>query len=245
METNIKLVLYLELSSEKGNTINYTLEKIYNARDIVKNRGVPLGFGVWPDIKIENWDQYFFFYDGNAQVNVLPKNIFAVKDINNKLESLSGNDKIKFIDNMMSSHQVIGEEVPIQQTTAITELRSLRSSPEAILCNVATQSGGKSYTEHDKRVDVGLILFPDPQEVQETNNQWSVGIDFGTTNTCAYFKENKENPKELTFKNRINLPYEPGNEEEEIEEVIQAHKEFVPSRDVYSAFYDNSSREIL
>ena len=231
-----KVVLYLELTSEKGNTINYTLEKIYNARDIVKNRGVPLGFGVWPDIKIENWDQYFFFYDGNAQVNVLPKNIFSVKDINNKLESLSGNDKIKFIDNMMSSHQVIGEEVPIQQTTAITELRSLRSSPEAILCNVATQSGGKSYTEHDKRVDVGLILFPDPQEVQETNNQWSVGIDFGTTNTCAYFKENKENPKELTFKNRINLPYESGNEEEEIEEVIQAHKEFVPSRDVTVPF---------
>ena len=93
-----KVVLYLELVSEKGNTINYTLEKIYNARDIVKNRGVPLGFSVWPDIQIENWDQYFFFYDGNAQVNVLPKNIFSVKDINNKLESLSGNDKIKFID---------------------------------------------------------------------------------------------------------------------------------------------------
>ena len=35
-----------------------------------------------------------------------------------------------------------------------------------------------------------------------------------------YFKENKENPKELIFKNRINLPYEPGTDEEEIEEVV-------------------------
>ena len=102
-------------------------------------------------------------------------------------------DKIKFIDRMTNSHQVIGEEIPIQQSTAITELRSLKSSPEAILCNVATQSSGKSYTEHSKRVDVGLILFPEAQEVKETNNQWSVGIDFGTTNSCAYFKENKEN----------------------------------------------------
>ena len=76
--------------------------------------------------------------------------------------------KLKFIDNMMSSHQVIGEEIPIQQTTAVTELRSLKSSPEAILCNVATQSSGKAYTEHSKRVDVGLILFPDAHEVQET-----------------------------------------------------------------------------
>ena len=123
----------------------------------------------------------------------------------------------------MHSHQVIGEEIPIQQTTAVTELRTLRSSPEAILCNVATQSGGKSYTEHNKRVDVGLILFPDAQDVQETSNQWSVGIDFGTTNSCVYYKENKENPK-LNFKNRINLPYEPGTDEEEIEEVMQAVK---------------------
>jgi hypothetical protein len=137
---------------------------------------------------------------------------------------------------MTNSHQVIGEEIPIQQTTAVTELRSLKSSPEAILCNVATQSSGKSYTEHSKRVDVGLILFPDAQEVQETSNQWSIGIDFGTTNSCVYFKENKENPKELIFKNRINTPYEPGTDEEEIEEVMQAHKEFVPSREVTVPF---------
>jgi len=233
---NYKVVMYLELVSETGNTMNYTLEKIYKAKDVVKNRGVPLGFSVWPDIKIDNWDQYFFFYDGNAQVNILPKNIFAVDDIRNKLESLTSDDKIKFIDNMMSSHQVIGEEIPIQQTTAVTELRSLKSSPEAILCNVATQSGGKSFTEHSKRVDVGLILFPDAYKVQETGNQWSVGIDFGTTNSCVYYKENKENPKELIFKNRINLPYEPGTEEEEIEEVMQAHKEFVPSRVVTVPF---------
>ena len=233
---NYKVVIYLELVSESGNSMNYTLEKNYKAKDVVKNRGVPLGFSVWPDIKIDNWDQYFFFYDGNAQVNILPKNIFAVNDIRNKLESLSGNDKIKFVDDMMSSHQVIGEEIPIQQTTAVTELRSLKSSPEAILCNVATQSSGKSYTEHSKRVDVGLILFPDAHEVQETSNQWSIGIDFGTTNSCVYFKENKENPKELIFKNRINLPYEPGTDEEEIEEVMQAHKEFVPSREVTVPF---------
>ena len=233
---NYKAVIYLELVSEKGNSMNYTLEKIYKAKDVVKNRGVPLGFSVWPDIKIENWDQYFFFYDGNAQVNILPKNIFAVKDIRNKLEGLDGSDKIKFIDNMTNSHQIIGEEIPIQQTTAVTELRTLNSSPEAILCNVAIQSGGKAYTEHNKRVDVGLILFPDAQEIQETSNQWSVGIDFGTTNSCVYFKENKENPKELIFKNRINTPYEPGTEEEEIEEVMQAHKEFVPSREVTVPF---------
>ena len=233
---NYKAVIYLELVSETGNTISYTLEKIYKAKDVVKNRGVPLGFSIWPDIKIDNWDQYYLFYDGNAQVNILPKNVFAVKDIRDKLENLNGADKIKFIDNMLHSHQVVGEEIPIQQTTAVTELRSLKSSPEAVLCNVATSSGGKSYTEHSKRVDVGLILFPDPQVAAETSNQWSVGIDFGTTNSCVYFKENKENPKELIFKNRINTPYDPGTDEEEIEEVMQAHKEFVPSREVTVPF---------
>ena len=233
---NYKVILYLELVSQSGTITNYTLEKIYKAKDVVKNRTVPLGFSIWPDIKIESWDQYYFFYDGNAQVNVLPKNIFSIKDIRNKLENLTVEDRIKFVDKMINSHQVIGDEIPIQKSTAVTELRSLKSSPEAVMCNVATQSGGKSYTEHEKRLDVGLILFPDPNQVQETSNQWAIGIDFGTTNSCVYFKENKENPKELEFKNRINLPYDPGTDEEEIEEVMQAHKEFVPSRLVSSPF---------
>ena len=227
---NYKVSLYLELVNENGNSISYTLEKIYKAREVVKDRTVPLGFSIWPDIKTPDWDQYYFFYDGNAQVNILPKNIFAVSDIRNKLDNLTNQDKIKFLDSMISSHQVIGEENLIQQTSAVTELRSLKSSPEAVMCNVAAQTSGKSFVDHNKRVDVGLILFPEPNEVQENNNQWSLGIDFGTTNSCFFYKENKDEPKELNFKNRINLPYEPGNEEEEIEEVMQAHKEFVPSR---------------
>ena len=60
----------------------------------------------------------------------------------------------------------------------------------------------------------------------------------------CYFKENKENPKELVLKNRINLPYEPGTDEEEIEEVMQAHKEFVPSRLVTSSIYDYFKRDL-
>ena len=60
------------------------------------------------------------------QVNILPKNIFSVKDIRNKLESLTEQDKIKFVSSMINTHQVIGEEIPIQQTTAVTELRTLK-----------------------------------------------------------------------------------------------------------------------
>ena len=54
-----------------------------------------------------------------------------------------------------------------------------------------------------QRLDVGLILMPEPQKVQETSNQWSIGIDFGTSNSCVYYKENKEEPKSLNFKDRI------------------------------------------
>ena len=227
---NYKVNFYLELKSDSGKTMNYTLEKIYKAKDVVKNRTVPLGFSIWPDIKFEDLNQYYSFYDGNAQVNLLPKNIFAVKNLRNKLENLSMPERVKFVDSMINSHQIIGDEILLQQTAAVTELRVLESSPEAILCNVAPQQGGRTFVDHNRRVDVGLILFPDPQQVQETNNQWSIGVDFGTTNTCVYFKENKDDPKELNFKNRINLPYESGIDEEEKEEIMQAHKEFVPSR---------------
>ena len=63
------------------------------------------------------------------------------------------------------------------------------------MCNVATQSGGRSFVDHKQRIDVGLILFPDPQTAKETNNIWSIGIDFGTTNSCVFYKENKDEPK--------------------------------------------------
>ena len=147
---------------------------------------MPLGFSVWPDMKIENWDQYYFYYDGNPQVNILPKNIFSVNDIRSKLETLNQVEKVKFIGSMINSHQVIGEEIPIQRTTAVTELRTLKSSPEAVMCNIVAQATGNAYTEHNKRLDVGLILLPEPQQVQETSNQWSIGIDFGTSNSCVY-----------------------------------------------------------
>ena len=64
-----------------------------------------------------------------AQVNILPKNIFSVSDIRKKLRKFNWyQDKIKFVRWSMinTSHQVIGEEIPIQQTAAITELRTLK-----------------------------------------------------------------------------------------------------------------------
>ena len=158
-----KVSLSLDLKNERGGSIQYTLEKIYKAKDIVKNRTVPLGFSVWPDIRINNWNQYYFFYDGNAQVNILPKNIFSVKDIKNKLQNLNTLERIKLVTNLNNYHQVIGEEIPIQKSTAVTELRSLEDSPEAVFCNVASDASNRSYVEHNKRIDVGLILLPEPQ----------------------------------------------------------------------------------
>ena len=58
---NYKVNFYLELKSDSGNTMNYTLEKIYKAKDVVKNRTVPLGFSVWPDIKSENLKGSMFY----------------------------------------------------------------------------------------------------------------------------------------------------------------------------------------
>ena len=79
---------------------------------------------------------------GNAQVNILPKNIFSVRDIRNKLEkSLTGSDKIKFLDSMTKSMKLLEKKFQFNKLLLLTELRTLKSSPEAIMCNVATQSG--------------------------------------------------------------------------------------------------------
>ncbi len=220
---NYKASIILELVGGNGNTIRYNLEKIYKAKDIVKNRTVPNALSSWPDFVTDSWDQYYLFYDGNNQVNVVPNNIFAVSDIRNELQNLNGVNKIKFCKDLGEGDVTIGIDVPIQDSFTVTELKVLKSSPEAVLCSVVTQQ---------KNFDVGLIIFPKPKKVNENSNQWAIGIDFGTSNSCVYFKENENDPKVLNFDGRINIPYIPGNTQDDLDEIVQAHKEFVPAQKV-------------
>lgn len=220
---NYKASIILDLISESGNSIRYNLEKTYKAKDIVKNRTIPNAFSSWPDFVNDSWDQYYLFYDGNNQVNIVPHNVFAVSDVKDGIKKLNGSDKIKFCKNLSSNETQIGINVPIQNSSIVTELKVLKSSPEAVYCSVSTQQ---------KNLDVGLVIFPKPKKVNENSNQWSIGIDFGTSNSCIYFKENENEPKVLNFEERINIPYLPGNTQDDIDEIVQAHKEFVPAQKV-------------
>ena len=76
--------------------------------------------------------------------------------------------------------------------------------------------------------------MPKVQEKILTENDFRVGIDFGTTNTCVYFKENNNDPKRILFSNRIYSPFEVTNDTKDI--VDYALAEFIPSNDINVPF---------
>ena len=54
---------------------------------------------------------------------------------------------------------------------------------------------------------MGIVIAGKPQEKKINNDSYSIGIDFGTTNTCAYLRINEEVPKEIQFDNRLYSPF--------------------------------------
>ena len=65
------------------------------------------------------------------------------------------------------------------------------------------------------------------------NDSISFGIDFGTTNTCAYMRVNEEIPKEINFANRLYTPFAPADDKEYLKYLL---RDFVPERNIVLPF---------
>ena len=72
--------------------------------------------------------------------------------------------------------------------------------PEAYVCySVKEEASG------DKNDEIGLILLKKPQKVRRSTStkECKIGIDFGTTNSVAYYAINEDAPEIIRFQNRL------------------------------------------
>lgn len=146
----------------------------------------------WPDFTSEKWNKYYFY-------NEFPANATGVKMIpcfdNVDFMGIDKADAdgyylIKYPDNAgVGSHkyEIIGNKKPLKQISVVLDKNGKQFSLGTLVVK--------------RRVGENLSKDIIPTETFDKLNEAQVGIDFGSTNTCAYYKvEEKVIP--IPFTNR-------------------------------------------
>ena len=177
-ENNIYVYFNFPLSSGA----KYRYCKVYPVRELIYiQNNIPV-IEMWPNIQLKNWNKYYLYYENfqaqSNKPNELASNIYYVKP--------------------WSYGKEIGEDFKAGgHFGKLNKFASkLNSFPEALIC---------SYKSADSREDifeVGVVLMDIkilelPQANQ--NSTWNIGVDFGTSSTMLYFRENQGTPRPLVL----------------------------------------------
>lgn len=172
---DIQVNLYLPLAGTNNEIRTLATSKTYknNKEEIIKYDFLPL-LQIWPNFVLEDQQKWTAYYS---------------------YYDSCGNINTFYAEPLME----IAETRPIQ-TNGRAEIVKGRNFPEAYVCyNEEEKASGK------ENVPVGLILLnrPKPKPNIVNNKTYTIGVDFGTTNTVAYMSINNSNPQLLTLKNRM------------------------------------------
>lgn len=175
--SDIEVRVSLPLSGNKTERL-IEISKIYHRSvgEIVDYDSLPV-VQIWPNFETveENaWQAYYSFFD--APIGWQRKTFYA--------EPYWDDIKPRCIEtNSTYAEIIVGKKFP-----------------EAYGCySVEENASG------NKKDEIGLILLKKPQKIQKSssNKNCEVGIDFGTTNSIAYYAINDEEPEIIRFQNRL------------------------------------------
>lgn len=183
-EDNIYVYFNFPLSGKDGAT-KYRYCKVYSVKDLIYiQKEVPI-IEMWPNIQIKNWDKYYLYYEN--------------------YQSLSNSDELAN-DIYYVKPYIYGREIGEDFKTGGHEGKlnkfasKLEVFPEALICSY------KSPEERENIFEIGVVLMDKkllatPTAVQ--NSSWNIGVDFGTSSTMLYFRENKTAPCPLVLQPRL------------------------------------------
>lgn len=188
----------------------YTIEKIYHDTDREQYISIekwPL-VEIWPNVKIEGWNKYYFCYVNHHAIN-------KTDVAENSLLFTPWNQKTGFKALVGAGDEEKEEEIDclVNKYTA-----KLKEFPEAMVASVYWKEGGYS----PEKIDVGLLIIDQPR-TQELNivggKRWRVGIDFGTSNTMLYYKDGN-NSKPIVFEPELYQLMKPRREADRVTYMI-------------------------
>ena len=178
----------------------------------------PTSLDLWPDFQAEQWLFNFFFVASNTELEFNPSVPLSVREFREAVGGLPSQEKR--IDRLRNAFQekktlrpTCGKDCRTQQLdctdTLSRNLTILPAPPEAAACFIKPVIDGRQ-SEDDKLV--GFILLPEPsrKSFKENRGQVYVGVDFGCTNTCVYYRKDEKDvrPVRLDFLNRCLSAFE-------------------------------------
>ena len=200
-EENIYVYFNFPLSGNGGGA-NYRFCKTYSLRELIYiQNDVPV-IEIWPNLQLENWNKYYLYYENYYQGNELANDIYYVKPYTFGAEI--GED-----------FKAGGHDGKLNKFAS-----KLNMFPEALICSY------KSNEARENIFEIGLVLMDKkllerPKTVQSAD--WKIGVDFGTSSTMLYFRENKSAARPLVLQPRLFHVTETGGA------LAQLLKNFIPN----------------
>ena len=161
---------------------------------------------------------------------VAPRLLFSVDDLKTDLSKQNTFKEVKkTLNNLEQGKSRLTKRVGIVETSIVNELHLTKNPPEALVCDCTSNTEIRTYVSSEDRSQIGLLIFPPYEEVITNNSTGKIGIDFGTTNTCVYFRKSEEPPVPISFNNRLHSPFEIDISNERIPYIL---REFIPAKNV-------------
>lgn len=171
------------LAGVYGEGHDFDFVKVYPKKDLIYLQTNVPTIEIWPNIRRENWNRYYLYYENTEAVN-------------NKKEP--GKDFF-----YVMPWKYNGNIVEDTAENEISNQYTLRMNgyPEVLLCSVNVSVHGNVRTQ---MIETGLLLLDKPNMVEADDlSKWQVGIDFGTSSTMIYYRDNNQLPKPLNFSSRL------------------------------------------
>lgn len=171
------------LSGVDGNGHDFDFVKVYPKKDLIYLQTTVPVIEIWPNIRRANWHRYYLYYENSDATN-------------NKKEL--GKDFFYVLP--WAYNKNIVDEAP-EKGMANQYTTRMHDYPEALLCTVNASLQGNIRTQ---AIETGLILLDKPELVEEDDlSKWQIGIDFGTSSTMIYYRDNHLAPKPLDFNSHL------------------------------------------
>lgn len=175
-------------------------------------RAQPRFFDVWPDFKADDWE-YNLFYCNSPSITAIADPLpLSTRRLQQLLQSYpSERERIDALGQLRSALELHKQcNTLLLDHDAYEGIFLERFAIEAIHCCLTEARAGG---EGGHSVAAGLILLPERPTPAPSSDQWRIGIDFGTTNTIAYYRAGVAEPHALTFQKRLVSPFSgPGDQ---------------------------------
>jgi hypothetical protein len=174
LEDEIKVSLSLPLTGQDGRGKDFVISKTYRA----KEEEIETLMGVpileiWPNFISSHWDTYYTYFSTTGEKT------FYAAPLN------SSENKRSF---------------PPEKVQVEREINRLNNFPETFEC--------KTYridptNKKPVPLETGILLIQKPESQQFLEQQYKVGVDFGTSSTNVYTQHGDVNPERMVFNERF------------------------------------------